>query len=126
MPDITEDSPDEPTVRPFAAFIQEQSSGQLHDELSTKLHDLIAAVQKTGKSGQIVLKVDVKPIAGTNGKTLTVTDSVAAKIPQGDRPKSIFFVDGDGNLSRNDPQQPVLTGLREVESTTPSTLRSAQ
>lgn len=107
----------ETVVRPFAAFLQEQSGGQLHDELSTRLHDLIAAVRETGKAGSISLKIDIKPIPGTDGRTLTVTDTVAAKLPKTERPKSIFFVTDDFNLSRTDPRQPVITGLREVDAT---------
>lgn len=117
---------EERTVRPFADFLQQQSGGTLHAELSDQLHNLIQAVQETGKGGSILLKVEVKPIAGTNGKTLTVTDSVAVKAPKVERPKSIFFVTDDGNLTRNDPRQPVITGLREVEPTpAPKQLRSA-
>ncbi|TXL91626.1 hypothetical protein [Streptomyces sp. IB2014 016-6] len=118
---------DQRTVRPFADFLQQQSGGQLHDELSEKLHDLITAIQETGKGGSISLKIDIKPIAGTDGRTLTVTDSVAAKLPKTERPKSIFFATDDGGLSRTDPRQPVITGLREVEPTTtaPKKLRSA-
>lgn len=118
---------DEQVVRPFASFLREQSGGQLHDELSSKLHELIEAIRETGKAGSISLKIDIKPIAGTDGRTLTVTDTVAAKLPKTERPKSIFFATDDGNLSRTDPRQPVITGLREVEpTTTPKTqLRSA-
>ncbi|MFC7869678.1 hypothetical protein ACFUS2_00760 [[Kitasatospora] papulosa] len=118
---------EERTVRPFAAFLQEQSGGQLHDELSTRFQELIEAVRETGKAGSISLKIDIKPIAGTDGRTLTVTDAVATKVPKTERPKSIFFVTDDANLSRTDPRQPVITGLREVEPTpAPTQLRSAK
>jgi hypothetical protein len=122
----TEHDEEQRVVRPFAAFLQEQSGGSLHEELSQKLHDLIEAVRETGKAGSISLKVDVKPIAGADSRTLTVTDTVAAKLPRTERPKSIFFITDDGNLSRSDPRQPVITGLREVEPTTKTQLRSAK
>lgn len=125
MPDQTTDE-EQAQVRPFAAFLQEQSAGRTHEELSAKLHDLIVAVQETGKGGSLTLKIDVKPIPGAGKRTLTVTDAVAVKIPKTDRPKSIFFITDDGNLSRNDPTQPVITGLREVDTTTTQQLRSAQ
>lgn len=125
----TEDQSEQDTavIRPFADFLQAQSGGTLHDELSEKLHELIEAVQETGRGGSISLKVDVKPIAGTDSHTLTVTDTVVMKAPKTERPKSIFFVDDTGNLSRSDPRQPVITGLREVDTAIPKTqLRSAQ
>lgn len=123
------DDQDEPgtVIRPFAAFLQEQAGGQLHAELSERLHDLLQAVQETGKAGSIALKLDIKPIPGTDGRTVTVTDTVTAKAPKTERPKSIFFLADDGNLSRTDPRQPVITGLREAtEPTTPTKLRSAK
>ncbi|MEV0090393.1 hypothetical protein [Streptomyces sp. NPDC050738] len=123
----TEDQRDEQVIRPFAAFLQDQAGGQLHAELSQQLHDLLQAVQETGKGGSIALKLDIKPISGTDGRTVTVTDSVTAKTPKTERPKSIFFLADDGNLSRTDPRQPVITGLREAtEPITPTMLRSAK
>ncbi|MFJ4009415.1 hypothetical protein [Streptomyces sp. NPDC090026] len=122
-------APDEqgaPEPRPFADWLQEQAGGSTHAELTEKLHALIAAVQETGKGGSISLKVDIKPIAGTDGRTLTVTDAVVTKLPRVERPKSIFFITDDGDLSRTDPRQPVITGLRELDQPTSVThLRSA-
>jgi hypothetical protein len=129
QPDTEEqrDEQQEQVIRPFAAFLQEQAGGQLHAELSEKLHDLLQAVQETGKAGSIALKLDIKPIPGTDGRTVTVTDTVTAKAPKTERPKSISFLADDGNLSRTDPRQPVITGLREAtEPTTPTKLRSAK
>lgn len=123
MPDTTQPDQSEAEIRPFSAFLQEQDRGRTHDVLSQRLHELIAAVQETGKGGSLTLKIDVKPIPGTNAKTLTVTDAIAAKIPAAERPKTIFFVTEGGNLSRNDPTQPVITGLREVEPITPTQIR---
>ncbi|WP_405676854.1 hypothetical protein OG292_19645 [Streptomyces sp. NBC_01511] len=124
----TAEEPEQTVVRPFAAFLQEQAGGQLHDELSEKLHGLIEAIKDTGKGGSISLKIDIKPIPNTDGRTLTVTDSVAAKLPRTERPKSIFFATDDGNLSRSDPRQPVITGLRELDNApaTKTQLRSAK
>jgi hypothetical protein len=124
-PDDTQ-SAEPPQVRPFAAFLQEQSRGRTHLELSEQLHALIAAVAETGKAGSLVLRIDVKPISPGDTSTLTVTDAITVKAPKADRPKSIFFVDGTGNLSREDPKQPVLEGLRVATPTIPTQLRSAR
>lgn len=123
MPDTTATDQPETEIRPFSEFLREQDRGHTHDVLSRRLHELISAVQETGKGGSLTLKIDVKPIPGTGAKTLTVTDAVAAKIPAAERPKSIFFVTNDGNLTRNDPTQPVITGLREVEPIAPTQIR---
>ncbi|WP_037576720.1 hypothetical protein [Phaeacidiphilus oryzae] len=120
------ESADEARVRPFADFLIEQAGGRTHTELSEQLHDLISAVTATGKGGALTLRVEVKPLTPGDATTLTVTDKVTVKIPQGDRPKSVFFVTGDGNLSRNDPRQLAFESLREVPTTTaPTELKKA-
>lgn len=93
-----------PVVRPFAEVLMQQARGRTHDDLSQSLHQLIAAVQETGKGGKLQLTIDVKPLKGDTN-TLAVTASTACKLPQVDQPSSIFFVDGEGNLTRNDPRQ---------------------
>lgn len=98
--------------KPFAAFIQEQRNGGLHGELSHELAALVTAVQETQKPGTLTLTVKVQP--NKDGVTMTVTDKVSAKIPEGDRGAAIFFIQGDGNLVRRDPRQLEMP-LREVE-----------
>lgn len=105
---------EEPVVRPFSEFLIQQANGRTHNELSEALHHLIAAVQETGKGGRVQLTVDIKPLSKGDGHTLTVTDTVAVKMPKSERPQSVFFVDSDGNLTRNDPRQMSLP-LREAE-----------
>lgn len=94
----------EPVARPFAEVLLQQARGRTHDDLTVKFHELIASVQETGKAGKIRLDVDVKPMKG-DAATLQVTATVVSKVPQPDAQASIFFVDGDGNLTRNDPRQ---------------------
>jgi hypothetical protein len=97
-------------VRPFAAFLQDRAAS--HQELSDRLHELIAAVIDTGKAGVLTYKVTLKPLKGS--AQLFVTDEITEKRPEHERPTSIFFVDGTGNLSRHDPHQLAIDGLREV------------
>lgn len=113
-------------VRPFADILTELSQGRTHAELSEQLHNLLAAVTATGKAGSITLRIDVKPISPGDTSTLTVTDAIAVKAPKGDRPKSVFFVTGDGNLSRHDPRQMAFEGLREVPTTITTELKKAR
>lgn len=97
--------------KPFAAFIQEQRNGGLHGELSHGLAELVTAVQETQKPGTLTLTVKVQP--NKDGVTMTVTDKVVSKLPEGDRGAAIFFIQGDGNLVRRDPRQLEMP-LREV------------
>jgi hypothetical protein len=50
MTSTTEEAPEEPQVKPFAAFLQETAAGRTHDELSQGLHDLIEAVNGRSRS----------------------------------------------------------------------------
>lgn len=109
-----QDSPQEPVVRPFTEFLVQQANGRTHTELSQALHDLVAAVQETGKAGKVQLTVDVKLLNKNDDRALTVATTVAVKRPTADAPMSVFFIDTEGNLSRTDPRQMTLP-LREAE-----------
>lgn len=100
-------------VRPFADFLLEQRRGLLHHELSEGLNELLEAVLEHGKNGSLTLTVTVKP-AGAGDMTVFVTDDVKVKKPEGDRPASLFFVDDDRNLTRENPRQMSFESLREV------------
>lgn len=97
--------------KPFAAFLQEQRNGGLHGELSDAISEVVAAALEHGKKGQLVLTIDVKPNA--DGATVLITDKIKATVPEPNRGAAIWFVDGDGNLSRRNPAQPELP-FREV------------
>lgn len=106
--------------RPFAAWLTEQRGGSLHGELTEKLADLVAACLEHGEGGSLVLTVKVKP--NKDGVTVTVTDEVKAKEPEGDRGAALFYADAEGNLSRRDPRQPELP-LKDISATSADDLR---
>lgn len=101
------------TVRPFIAFLQEYQHGELHDELSTALNAVVTAVQGVGKKAVLTLQVEVK-LAGKRRNQVFVGAKVTTKLPEPDREEAIFFVDHDGNLTRQDPEQLELPNLRQV------------
>lgn len=119
---ITGEVVDDPAVRPFADWLREQSSGKTHDEMSESLWDLIARVQETGKKGQLILSISVEPMKGDES-VLVVSDEIKLKLPEFPRKPSVFYADRNGNLTRSNPNQPELTGLRDVSSQEPTTLR---
>lgn len=98
--------------KPFAAIIQEQRNGALHSDLSHELAALVTAVQETQKPGTLTLTLKVAP--NRDGVTVTVSDKVKATMPENDRGAAIFFVEGDGNLVRQNPNQLDFAALREV------------
>lgn len=110
-------------VRPFADWLCEQSAGRTHEELSRAIRDVTAAVVDTGKAGTVSLTVKIAPLGKGDSSALVVTDVVRVSKPEHDRRKSIFYPDADGNLRRDDPNQPTFEGLREVPAPTATTVR---
>jgi hypothetical protein len=110
------DETEQPQVRPFAAFLQDQRKGSLHDELSEQFHQLLAAVKETGKAGTLTLQIKVKPAGKGDNERILVSDVAVLKAPQVERPESFYFIDEQGNPTRSDPRQqelPLLEVARE-------------
>ena len=103
---------DAPHVRPFLDWLREQSQGKTADELSEGLHTLIDKVRETEKKGSITLKVTVA--YDTKINMLVVADNITISLPEHDRQATIWYLDHDGNLTRNDPRQLAFEALREV------------
>ena len=111
-------------ARPFADFLAQQ--GRAHDELTQGLHEVIAAVKETGKAGSVTLTIKVEPDKKATG-IFRISDNVNIKAPAHDRGARIYFSDASGNLTRSDPNQPELEGLRDVSApATPISLKEAK
>lgn len=108
----TSDAAERPSLKPFAAFVQEQRNGALHDELSNALAELVAVCVETGKKGVLTLKVTVAP--QKDEVTMLVSDDVKLTAPKHDAKPALFFPDEHGNLLRSDPRQLDIANLREV------------
>lgn len=100
--------------RPFAELLTILDHGAAHAEASRALHDLTNAVVDTGKAGHMLIKIEVKSMRGSSDQ-LVVTASVVSKMPRPEPAASIFYRDNGGNLTRHDPRQPEIDGLRIVE-----------
>lgn len=100
-------------IRPFGAWLHEQRGGAAHAELSDSLNELVEAVAATGRPGELTFKLKIKPAGKGDHGTVIVSDSTTVKLPEPERGESIFFVDEDANLARNNPAQVALP-LREV------------
>lgn len=96
------------TIRPFAAVLQDIGNGTAAAEASRELADLTEAVIALGKKGTLTLTLTVAPASKGLATNLVVAAEVKAKPPTGEAPASVFFTDADGNLTRNDPNQPML------------------
>lgn len=111
--------PQDPPTKLFAAWLNEQREGGLHNELTEALQEVAQAVIDLQKKGSLSLTIQIVP-AGKGIAQVLITDDVKAKPPV-DKPASLFFTDGRGNLSRRDPNQTTMP-LRDVSKPEPRDL----
>ena len=91
--------------RPFFETLRELRSGRTLEDLGDELSVLIAAVRATGKSGELTLKLKIKPPKSGAISYLTIEDQISTKTPKLDRGDTVFFPTADNGLSRQDPSQ---------------------
>lgn len=105
--------PEHTEVRPFTQFLHEQRRGACHTDLSAALAEVAAAVVEHNKRGQITLTLKVEPMSDG---MVQIIDDVVVKVPQGEKPASMFWVDENGNVQRSNPAQPELplSAVRET------------
>jgi hypothetical protein len=101
-------------IRPFAELLTILDRGAAHAEASRALHDLVAAVRDTGKKGSMSVALVLSPLKGSHDQ-LVVAAQVTAKPPKSEPAAAIFYADDDGNLTRHDPRQLEIDGVRVVE-----------
>jgi hypothetical protein len=99
--------------KPFNDTLKELRFGQLVVELGEQVAAIAKACSETGRKGELTLKLVFRP--GKAGQ-LEVFDDVKTKVPQFDRESTLVFVTPDGNLTREDPRQATLPGLRKVDT----------
>lgn len=108
--EVTDDLP----VRPFAELLTILDHGVAHAEASRVLHDLVAAVRDSGKKGSMSIVLTVSSLKGSDAQVV-VAAQVTAKPPKSEPAAAMFYLDEAGNLTRNDPRQLEMDGLRIVE-----------
>ena len=104
-------------IRPFADTLATIRYGELANDLSEQLNQLVTACVDTGKKGTLTLTLTLRP--GKAGQ-LEIVDDVKAKFPPAERGTTLMFATPEGNLQREDPRQMSLAGIREVPPTKPA------
>lgn len=92
----------EPDQQDFAAVLMSHDKGRIHTEASRKLTEAVEAVMETGKAATITVKIKVATVKDLDAVKLDA--QVTASIPR-EPSKSIWYVDDDNSLHRNDPRQ---------------------
>jgi hypothetical protein len=98
--------------KPFNDTLVQLRFGELHDELTDAMNELVRKVDTTQKSGKIVLTLTMK--AGKGGQ-LEIADDLKVTLPKVEKATSILFATPEGNLQRQDPRQKTFEGIRSVE-----------
>ena len=71
-------------------------------EAQEKLQELVKQCRDTGKAGELVVKLKIKP--GASGEMM-VTGTAASKVPTPEVVSTLFYDDENGSLLREDPRQ---------------------
>jgi len=120
---VPDQNDDQPRPRDFASVLIEHSGGETHDALSDALHRLLAAVDEHGRKGSMTITLTAEPSKFSNG-ALAIAVAHTVKPPAEPPATALFFLDADGNPTRNDPRQPQLDFREATPATDPATLRS--
>jgi len=98
-------------MKPFTDVLAQLRYGKTVAELTEALAELVQGCAQTGKGGSLTLTIKIAP--GKSGQ-VEISDTVSSKLPAFERATSLFFITPEGNLSRNDPRQAELPGIRKV------------
>lgn len=99
-------------IRDFAEIVTDLRGGVTHRELSVALHDATEAAKRTGKMATVTLTIKIKP---QGDRQVEVVDAIKKTIPEPNRSPTLFFVEGNGRLTRSDVRQRRLDELEEVK-----------
>lgn len=95
----------------FMDLIREHRRGLTHDELTTELRDLVAAVAELRKTGSLTVTLKLTP--RPQGEGVDVSCAINSKPPKEEPASSIFYISPNNELVREDPRQSAME-LREV------------
>lgn len=96
-------------IRPAQAILNEIREGEIMVELAQAFHDAIANVREHGKPCEINVKLVVATLGENQHKLVEppviIKGAVKTKLFEPEPPATVFFVDQDGNATRNQTRQ---------------------
>jgi hypothetical protein len=103
-------------IRSATSILAEIREGRAVAELGEAIHTAIAAVKQHGKAAKVTLELTIKPTSDGSEKfveaPLFFSAETSSKLPQPEAEKTLFFVDGNGNATRNPQERQHDLGLR--------------
>lgn len=103
--------------RNFPDTFRDIRAGDAQREVEEKLTELVQAVDATGKTGSVTIKIVVAKTKNVKD-AMTVKADITAKIPQSENTGTIMFNTPEGQLQRQHPRQTDLPGIRAVNDAT--------
>ncbi len=88
-------------IRPFGEVLLDLAGGDLEKKLTAELADVVRAVEATGKTG----KLDIKLVIARDAKVLRITCETKTTVPKESVEATAFFTDERGGLHRENPRQ---------------------
>lgn len=88
-------------AKPITDTLRMLQGNALNADAGEQLAAIVKAVDETGKSGKLVITIDVKK----SGQTVNVSAEVATKIPKTKPDADTFWPTVEGNLSLKNPNQ---------------------
>lgn len=103
----------------FVSLLVEMRNGQVASDLNMKFNEVLRAVLETAGKGELTVKFKISPgKLGFGGAVIEVETEHETKMkkPELNIGRSIFFVDKEGNLTREDPEQTAMfeTARQEI------------
>jgi hypothetical protein len=99
----------------FTQTLVELRGGELVEEATNQLNELVSMVRDTGKPGKITVTIDVKPFSKV-ADALEVTGKVTTSLPREKETAEVFFPTFENNLSRHSERQTELPGISLADS----------
>ena len=101
-------------LTPFHQTLAKLNRGELNDELTETLAEVIKAVRNTRKQGTVTLTLNVAMLNARTEDTIKITPKVSTKVPELNRDESIVFSTANGDVLFEDPSQ-IKMELKQVE-----------
>lgn len=98
----------------FSKTLSQLNRGELDDELTEVISNVIKAVRETRKQGTVTVSLRISMLNTRTENQIKITPAVTCKIPELDREESIVFSTADGDVLFDDPNQ-VQIELRTID-----------
>lgn len=92
----------------FLSTLAELKNGRVIHQANDTMQKLLSAVQKHGGKGKLGLELQLSPrIDSDTGKVVEIDIAYSIKVaePQPNHGTTMFYVDREGKLTRQDPRQ---------------------